>query len=145
MNRLNEEEWQKSFELVPRVAVDVVVVKRPFLGRRSILLTKRAKPPFVGSWHLPGSFLLKGETLRECAERVVKQELGTTVKELWWGGVFENLDGDPRGHVIDLVYYCETQTEPKAVGDTAAVGWFSKLPENIGFGQGEMLNELGWR
>ncbi len=139
---LDKEEWEESFELVPRVAVDLVVVRKRWLGKKQILLTKRAREPFVGSWHVPGSFLLKGEKMEECAYRVAREELGVEIKKLWWAGVFENLAGDPRGHVIDLVYFCQVKSAPRAVGDTAGVGWFAKLPEDIGFGQGELLKKL---
>src|SRR3989338_1757956 len=141
MKKLSEEEWEKSFELVPRVAVDLVIVKKRFWGKKQVLLTKRAKPPFVGSWHLPGSFALKGERLEECAKRVGREELGVEVSSFRLAGIFENLTGDPRGHVIDLVYRCELVGEPKAVGDTAEVGWFNELPEQVGFGQGKMLEK----
>ncbi len=141
MKRLAEEEWEKSFELVPRVAVDLVLVRRRF-WRRQILLSKRRRPPFAGYWHIPGSFVLRGEALADCITRIARDELGVEVKKWWWGGVFENLTGDPRGHVIDLIYYGETEEEPRAVGDTAEVKWFSRLPE-MGFGQEEMLKKLG--
>lgn len=142
---LNRQEWRKSFELVPRVAVDLVVSppSRKATGGKKILLTKRARPPFAGWWHLPGSFLLKGEKLEECAQRVAKEELGTRVVAIKLAGVFDNIEGDPRGHVIEVVYECKLVGEPSAVGDTAEVGWFDKLPENIGFGQGELLKKLG--
>lgn len=145
MKRLSEVEWQRSFELVPRVAVDLVVSppSRKATGGKKILLTKRARPPFAGWWHLPGSFVLKGEKLEACAQRVAAEELETTIRELRQRGTFENLVGDPRGHVIDVVYECEVEGEPRAVGDTAEIGWFDKLPE-MGFGQGEMLKKLGW-
>lgn len=138
MIRLNRQEWQKSFELVPRVAVDLVVKRND-----KVLLTKRKREPFAGWWHLPGSFVLKGEKLEECARRVAGEELGAKLVKVKLAGVFDNIEGDPRGHVIDVVYECELADEPSAVGDTAEVGWFDKLPENIGFGQGEMLKALG--
>jgi ADP-ribose pyrophosphatase YjhB (NUDIX family) len=138
MKWLEEKEWQKSFELVPRVAVDLVIEKNG-----QILLTKRARKPFAGHWHLPGSFIARGEGMEACARRVGREELGVEVRKLRQVGVFENLVGDPRGHVIDVVYRCELEDEPRAVGDTAEVGWFSKLPENVGFGQKEMLKKLG--
>ena len=143
MGWLNREEWEKSFELVPRVAVNLLPVCHKLLQKKRVFLTKRAKPPFVGSWHMAGSFIMKGETIEECAKRVAKEELGTDVKRLWWGGVFDNLSGDPRGQIVDIVYWCELKGELAAVGDTAEVGWFSQLPDDVGFGQGEVLRKLG--
>lgn len=137
MKWLEKEEWEKSFELVPRVAVSLMIKKD---GK--VLLTKRVKSPFAGWWHLPGSFVLKGEKLEACAQRVAKEELGAKLVKINLAGVFDNIEGDPRGHVIDVVYECALADEPSAVGDTAEVGWFSKLPK-MGFGQGEMLMQLG--
>lgn len=136
MTRLNRQEWEKGFDLVPRVAVDLVVKKND-----EVLLTKRKRKPFAGYWHLPGSFVLKGEKLEECAQRVAGEELGTRVVAIKLAGVFDNIKGDPRGHVIDVVYECELAGEPSAVGDTLEVGWFSRLPE-MGFGQGKILKRL---
>lgn len=135
--KLTYEQWLEMFKFVPRVAVDLVVEKK---GK--LMLTRRKREPFAGSWHLPGSFVMKGETLAECAQRVARDELGTNVKEMKSSSVWENLAGDPRGHIIDVGYRCVLEGEPKAVGDTAEVGWFDKLPDNIGFGQAELIREL---
>jgi len=141
---LGQEDWEKSFELVPRVAVNLLPVKKRLLGKRIVLLTKRAKLPMIGSWHMAGSFIRKGETIGACAQRVAQEELGTKIKKLWWGGIFDNLSGDPRGQVIDIVYWCELGGAPQVGGDTAEIEWFSRLPEGVGFGQEETLRQLGW-
>ena len=70
-----------------------------------MLYTKRDVEPFMGLWHLPGSFLLKGETVDECVKRLASEELGLKVV----GSSFKlrYLDEDlqePRGHVVHLVY-----------------------------------------
>ena len=48
----------------PLVGVGVVAVKD---GR--VLLVRRAKPPRVGAWSLPGGRQRLGETVREAARR----------------------------------------------------------------------------
>lgn len=140
MKKLAQREWVEAFRLVPRVAVDLVVKR----GNK-VLLTKRKRTPFVGWWHIPGSFLLKDERLAECVERIAKEELGVRVEKVVLVGVYENLNGDPRGHVIDVVYKGETTNEVRAVGDTAEIGWFNVIPENFGFGQETILRDLGLR
>ena len=70
-----------------------------------VLHTKRDMEPFKGLWHLPGSFLLLGETVDECVGRLASEELGLKVV----GNSFKlrYLDEDlqePRGHVVHLVY-----------------------------------------
>ena len=105
--KLPYEQFLKTFELAPRVAVNLLIegeVCETSRGKKEILLTRRKKPPFAGSWHLPGSFVLKGESLMDCVQRVANEELGLKVKNATLVGVFDDIDGDPRGHVVDLVY-----------------------------------------
>lgn len=150
--KLPYELFLKSFESAPRPAVNLLVIR----DDGAILLTKRKKPPFAGSWHLPGSFILKGESLADCVNRVAKEELGVKVKNITLAGAFDDIAGDPRGHVVDLVYRCkirsgvswrrqETPGEIRAIGDTAEIRFFKKLPPNIGFNHRETLVKLGYR
>ena len=53
--RLPEKEFLETFKNVPRLAVNLLITDQN--GR--VLLTRRNIPPFLGSWHFPGSFLLK--------------------------------------------------------------------------------------
>ncbi len=134
----------KSFEYAPRVACNLLVVN----NQNEILLIKRAKPPFADFWHLPGSFLLKDETLDDCLQRVAKDELGLDInpKNAKLLGVFEDIEKDPRGHVIDIVYkYIVQEISLQIIGDTKEVQFFSSLPENIGFNHRETLQEIGFR
>lgn len=49
----------KTFKLAPRAAVSLLIKN----NQGQILLTKRLKPPFANYWHLPGSFIIKNETI----------------------------------------------------------------------------------
>src|SRR3989338_1685543 len=112
----------KSFEFAPRPAVNLLIeqmevsqtssrsVKFAKLNTRAVLLTKRRQPPFAGYWHLPGSFVLNGEALLDCVNRVAKEELGIKAKGVELAGAFDDIDGDPRGHVVDLVYRCRIES-----------------------------------
>lgn len=149
IRKLPFDQFLKTFEFVPRVAVNLLVIR----DDRAILLTRRKKPPFAGSWHLPGSFLLKGESLMECVHRVAKEEIGCDVSNIELAGAFDDLTGDPRGHVVDVVYRCRIEkglallrrARPfKAVGDTAEIQFFKKLPKNIGFNHRGTLQKLGY-
>lgn len=141
----------ESFKYAPRAAVNLLVARED----GAILLTQRKKPPFAGKWHLPGSFLLKGEALMDCARRVAKEELGMDVTDFQLAGAFDDVNGDPRGHVVDLVYCCHlATTQPlargwvqalKPVGDTAQMKFFMKLPKNIGFNHRDTLLKLGYK
>ena len=174
--KLPYNKFLESFKYAPRPAVNLLVVRE----NGAILLTKRKKPPFAGSWHLPGSFVLKGEALMDCAKRVAKEELGIEIEakvkkvDRLTGleqkqdaftsvGLFDDIGGDPRGHVVDLVYQCTIKFEKaskgltlayakvrpyqkfKTIGDSAEIKFFKKLPKNIGFNHRETLKKLGIR
>lgn len=173
--KLPYELFLKSFAYAPRPAVNLLVTRED----GAILLTKRKKPPFAGSWHLPGSFIMKGEALLDCAQRVAEEELGIEIEKkakkiersstprgsdpngltglkseqntCAFIGAFDDIDGDPRGHVVDLVYKCEVEKGQtlqgltlQEVGDTVEIKFFKKLPQNIGFNHRDTLKALGY-
>ena len=56
----------------PSIATDIVL----FTIRNKTLNILLAKRKDNGMWAIPGGFLKKGETLRQCAERELKEEAG---------------------------------------------------------------------
>lgn len=124
--RLPLDQFLKSFELVPRIAVDLWVKNE----KGSVLYLKRETEPFMGKWHIPGSFLLKGETVRESVKRIAKDEInlelsGSDLKLLWSD---EELN-EPRGHVIHLVY--SVRVYEKQVVETDKRKFFFEPPANL--------------
>lgn len=122
----------ESFKWVPRVAINLVIKNK----KGEILLTKRAIPPCVGCWHIPGSFLAKGEKLTDCINRVGSKELGLNVDstnaELL--GVFEDIGDDPRGHIVDIIYgYKVDEINLTPTEQSEEIKFFSSLPNKIGF------------
>lgn len=75
MTRLSSLDYATIFSKVPRVCVDVVVRD----AHDRVLLTKRTINPYVGSWHLPGGGIIKGETIFDAARRHVAKEVGSTL------------------------------------------------------------------
>ncbi|MGQ0771911.1 MAG: NUDIX domain-containing protein [Nitrososphaerota archaeon] len=59
---------------------------------KSVLLTKRTRPPYKGYWHLPGSMIHKGEKITDTVHRSAKEELNLDVKIKKFVGVYESLD-----------------------------------------------------
>ena len=41
---------------------------------KSVLLTKRTRPPYKGYWHLPGSMIHKDESMQDAVKRSAKEE-----------------------------------------------------------------------
>lgn len=145
VKKLPYKTFVKTFKLVPRVAVDLLVSNL----KGEILLTKRSTSPFENFWHIPGGFLLKEETITIGLERVAKDELGINIKgnKANFLGVFEDIDKDPRGHVIDIIYGCRLKTlvilNPGE--DTKEIRFFKNLPPNVGFNHKETLLKLGYK
>lgn len=109
---------------VPRAAVGVLVVDS---GR--VLLVKRARPPRRGRWALPGGRVKLGETLRQAAEREVREETGVTVMARGPIHALEVIERDTDGRV--RYHYVIVDLAAEYAGGTLAasdevedVGWF---------------------
>jgi 8-oxo-dGTP diphosphatase len=110
----------------PRLTVDAFV--RDMAGR--ILLVRRGRPPFEGSWALPGGFVETGETTEAACARETLEETGLIVEIGVLLGVFSKPDRDPRGHTVSVVYRCAPVAGEVRGGDDAAEArWFT--PEEI--------------
>jgi 8-oxo-dGTP diphosphatase len=127
----------------PAVTTDVVVFTI-LEGRLSILLVKRANPPFAGNWALPGGFLDIDEDLDACAARELEEETGVGGLYLEQLYTFGATHRDPRERVISVTYYAlvpqDALATPRAASDAADVGWhaFEALPE-LAFDHAEIV------
>jgi 8-oxo-dGTP diphosphatase len=90
--------------LNPALTVDLVLLTIED-DELKVLLIKRANEPFKGKRALPGGFLLKGETTRDAALRILKEKAGISnvyAEQLY---TFDALDRDPRGSVFSVTYF----------------------------------------
>lgn len=129
-----ENDWKK-----PSVTADGVV----FNGRE-IVLIKRAKEPFKGSYALPGGFLNFNETLEHCVVREVHEETGLKTEIVDLVGVYSSPDRDPRGHFVTAVYHLRPISGSIKAGDDAAEAeWISldKLPK-FAFDHGKIVQDF---
>src|SRR5215510_3079045 len=107
----------------PIVGVGAVIIHE-----NRVLLAKRARPPLLGQWSLPGGVVELGETLRAATEREAHEETGLMVKA---GEAIEILDrivpgekGAPKYHFVLIDFLCKVQGgELRAGGDAADVTW----------------------
>ncbi len=141
IKRLPYKIFLKTFQYVPRLAISLIVKN----NRGEILLTKRAIPPMKNYWHLPGSFLLKNETIKSCINRILKNELSLKAKKSpnKFIGVFENINNDPRGHVVDAVYQLRMQKNFKNFKnkESKEAKFFDKLPTGIVFNHRNIIKQ----
>jgi len=76
----------------PQIAVGAVVIRD-----EKVLLVKRRKPPGKGLWSIPGGRVELGETLKEAAEREVKEEAGVIIRAKDQVYTFDLIDRDKQG------------------------------------------------
>ena len=90
----------------PSVTVDAIVTRPSAAeaGKTDILLITRARPPFVGSYALPGGFVDYGEDPKVACVRELKEECSVEGYEPELITVAGKPDRDPRKHVISIVY-----------------------------------------
>lgn len=83
----------------PVVGVGVVCLRGA-----EVLLIRRAKPPRVGEWSLPGGRIEWGETAREAALRELREETGVEAELLGLldvvDGLFPGATGEIAGHFV---------------------------------------------
>src|SRR3954451_5076103 len=109
----------------PALTVDLVVVTRESGPR--VLLIRRKKDPFAGSWAFPGGFVDEGERLIDAAVRELKEETGLAVGEVEQLYTAGDPGRDPRGWTVSVAYLVRVDAaalKPVAADDAAAVKWF---------------------
>jgi ADP-ribose pyrophosphatase len=64
-----------------------------------VLLIRRGHPPGAGRWSLPGGVIRLGETLREAAERELREECGVEIEVGKPIDVIDSIVHDEQGQV----------------------------------------------
>lgn len=83
----------------PVPAACAIVVRR---GR--VLFTRRAHPPYAGTWDIPGGFMEADETPEAAVERELAEELGVGVEAVRFVGFATDRYG-PRGVAVLTVVF----------------------------------------
>jgi 8-oxo-dGTP diphosphatase len=116
----------------PSLTVDIAVFKEKEEDHE-ILLIKRKNEPFEGMWALPGGFVDMDETVETAASRELFEETNLSGIHLEQFHVFSELDRDPRGRTVSVVFkgFIKDDQEARANDDAKEVRWFdvNKLPE----------------
>ncbi len=117
-----------------RLTVDLVLLK--VLDRiPHILFIRRGRPPFEGTWALPGGHVEFGEDLETAAVRELQEETGLDApSNLVQIGTFGHPKRDPRGHVVSVAFLGILRSdspEPVANDDAADAAFIAldKLEE----------------
>lgn len=106
----------------PVPAAVAVIVHR---GR--VLLGRRARPPYAGTWDLPGGFLEAGEQPADCLARELREELGLGPRRAHLIGFATDRYG-PKGFPVLTVVYRVTlrRGRIRPADDVSEVRWFPR-------------------
>ncbi|MCE9566425.1 MAG: NUDIX hydrolase [Planctomycetes bacterium] len=108
----------------PALTVDIVIATRE--PRPRVLLIRRKKDPFAGSWALPGGFVEENERIPDAARRELVEETGVTVVDLEQLYTVGDPGRDPRGWTVSVAYLAQVNladVKPVAADDAGEVGW----------------------
>ena len=87
-------------------------------GRLQVLLIRMRKKPFEGMWALPGGLIDEGESLRDAAARILKEQAGVSGLYLEQLYSFDGRKRDPEGRVVSVAYYSLVPPVGLALGTT---------------------------
>jgi 8-oxo-dGTP diphosphatase len=113
----------REYPARPIVGIGVAVL-RP----GAVLLVRRARPPNLGAWSLPGGGQELGETAEQAARRELLEETGLTVGALHLAANVDSIARDEAGRVrfhytiIDFAARWESG-EPRAGSDVSEAVW----------------------
>jgi len=93
--------------------------------RGRLLLARRGRPPYAGTWDAPGGFLESGETPEQALRRELREEIGVGVRRARFVGFATDRYG-PGGFVVLAAAYrvTPTSTKMRAADDVSEVRWF---------------------
>jgi len=110
----------------PAVTADCAVLSK-INDKWHLLLIERKDNPYAGCWALPGGFMNIDETLEQCAARELEEETGLKNVTLEQVHAFSDLDRDPRGRTISVLFYGIVSGDHEKIlagDDAASCRWF---------------------
>ena len=85
---------ENSYPGQPRVAVGAIVFKND-----KVLLVRRANAPSEDLWAIPGGKVKLGESLKQAAEREIKEETGITIRAREPVFTFDHIETDGNSRI----------------------------------------------
>jgi 8-oxo-dGTP diphosphatase len=110
--------------VAPRLRGPALTVDAVWIRRGKILLVRRRRPPFVGSWALPGGFVEPSETVEEAVVRELREETGLAARPLRIVGVYSGPHRDPRQPTATVAFLMKGRSgTPHGADDAASAEW----------------------
>ena len=116
----------REFPEFPLVGVGAIIIEED-----RVLLIKRARPPLLAQWSIPGGALEVGELVREAVVREAREETGLVVEPGELLGVYDRVVRDAKQrvqyHYVLIDFLCRSAGgELAAADDAAEVRWFTR-------------------
>jgi len=135
---MSDKVWRQVKRSMSIPCVDVIVES----AKGEILLGWRKIPPYQNVWAPPGGRVLRGETLREAARRVL-DEYGLAAGTLYLVGVFP-VKFPTRADLAICLASVQPRGVPHPDGvEFSSFKWTKRLPSKIGANYRRMI--LKWR
>lgn len=94
--------------------------------RGRVLLGRRARPPYAGTWDLPGGFLESGETPEQGLARELREEIGVGVRRQRLVGFTTDPYGPGGFAVLALLFrVMPSSYRVRAADDVSELRWFA--------------------
>lgn len=122
----------------PALTVDAVWIRDA-----EVLLVRRGRAPFLGSWSLPGGFVELRETVEEAVVRELREETGLTARPYRLVGVYSGPDRDPRKPTTTVAFLMRGRPgRPRGQDDAASAAWVPiPAARPLAFDHGRILSD----
>lgn len=87
-------DFPREYPLYPIPSVGALI-----LYDERILIVKRASPPSIGKWSIPGGVIEIGETAEEAVRREVREEVGIDIQDVELLDIYDSITRDENGRV----------------------------------------------
>lgn len=118
-NLVSQPEIKREYPSRPLIGVGAIITD----GNRTVLV-RRASPPSVGEWSIPGGLVHVGESLKEAVIREALEETGLNVELLDLVELLERIFCDDQGrvqyHYVLADYLCRVVGGVLSAGSDAA-------------------------